>query len=87
MGKGLAGGDRGQDVLLGVADPDARSAALLTVVAIDRRLRVDLTDNQRPEVARRLLSIRENIGEDEAALVSTIQEWVLRAAQNLRNAR
>lgn len=74
-----------QGVLLEGAEPDARTAALLSVLAIDRRLRAGVPEGQRPDVYRRVLSVRESTGQDEAAVVSTIDELVRRANNSARN--
>jgi len=74
-----------RDTLLGGSDPDARTATLLSVLAIDRRLRAGVPEGQRPDVYRRVLTVRESTGQDEAAVVSTIDELVRRANNSARN--
>lgn len=72
--------------LLGTSSPDARSAMLLSVLDIGPDLRAGVPSDQRPEVLRRTLAIRESIGQGEAAIVATIDDIVGRADSIARNA-
>ena len=68
-----------KESVFGAMPPDARSAMLVSVLAIGRPLRAGVPEGQRPEVRRHLLAVRDSLGEEEAAVVATVDEVVRRA--------